>query len=927
MKKFLKILSITILVLIILLVTAPIIFKSKIIKIANEQLDKNLNAHAKFSDISISLIRNFPNLSISIKDLNVTGINEFEGDTLVDIRNFEIAVNLISAIKMKNIEVKKIIIDNPYINAIILKDGKANWDITKPSEETQPEDTTASESNTKIQLKLFKINDATIKYTDLEGDMSASLEKMNFTLTGDLSEDFTNMVIDSRTEKFNYIMDGIRYAKNILLLMHFDIDANLKESIYILKENQVSLNALTLKWDGSIEMPASGDIITKLSFATTNTDFKTVLSLVPAIYMKDYADLKTTGSLKLEGKVTGAVTETATPNVDAKLLISNATFSYPDLPQKAENIQIDVNMHYDGVQMDNTTVDVNKFHIDLGVNPIDMTMNLRTPISDPFTNGNISMSLDLGTLKDVVPLEDMELTGLITAKLDWMGKYSSIEKEQYEEFKADGEVQVLNLFYKSSDLPNEFILKKAQINFTPKQMVLSAFEAKMGNSDFALTGKVSNYIPYVLKDETIDGELSLISNVMDLNELMGPEDTLTTAAADTAPMELFEVPGNIDFRFSSAINKTYYDNLVIDNLKGLIIIKDHAVKMQNVSMNLLDGSILLSGEYNTLDLKNPFMNLDFTAKGIDIPKTADAFATVGKMAPVVKNATGKVTLDMTFNSFLNQDMTPVMNSINGTGKLLSDQIGIKKSPTFSKIGSALKTNAFDNMAFKNIDISFEIIKGSIYVDPFETKMGDAVMIISGKQSLDNTLDYSINMGMPRKMLGLNNDAVTNLYSGAAAKGLNITPSENVHILAKVTGPMNDPKVTLDLKENAKNAVKEVKDEIKKAATEAIETKKEEVKVKARAEADKILKDAEKQAQMIKDEGKKLADATRSEANSNADKLVKEAKNPIAKAAAKASADKIKSEGEKKAQSIEKEANNNADKVMKEARTKADNLLK
>ena len=82
-------------------------------------------------------------------------------------------------------------------------------------------------------------------------------------------------------------------------------------------------------------------------------------------------------------------------------LVSNASFSYPALPKSAQNIQIDVNLHYDGVQNDNTTVDVNKFHVELGGNPIDMTMNLRTPMSDPFTNGNLSMILDLGSIKDV----------------------------------------------------------------------------------------------------------------------------------------------------------------------------------------------------------------------------------------------------------------------------------------------------------------------------------------------------------------------------------------------------------------------------------------------------------------------------------------------------------------------------------------------
>jgi hypothetical protein len=395
-----------------------------------------------------------------------------------------------------------------------------------------------------------------------------------------------------------------------------------------------------------------------------------------------------------------------------------------------------------------------------------------------------------------------------------------------------------------------------------------------------------------------------------------------TAEVDTAPMEIIEVPGNIDFRFTTVISKVYYDNLEIDNLKGLIIVKDKAVKMEKLGMNLLDGSFILSGEYNTADLKNPFVNLDFNAQGIDIPKATAAFATVEKIAPVAKNATGKISLGMTFNSFLTQDMSPVMNSIEGKGKLSSDQIGLKSTPTFTKLGEALKTDVFNNMVLKNIAISFVIEKGNLSVEPFDTKLSDATLTISGQQSLDNTLDYSINIAAPRKMLGLENQAVNNLYAGAASKGLNITPAESINVLAKVTGPINDPKVSLDLKESAKQAAQAIKEEVKKV----VETKIEDTKVKAREEADKIMKEAEKQAAVIKSEGKKLADAARSEARSGAEKLEKEAKNPLAKAAAKKSGEKIISEGDKKAQNIEKEADNKANKLLQEAKTRSDKLL-
>ena len=75
---------------------------------------------------------------------------------------------------------------------------------------------------------------------------------------------------------------------------------------------------------------------------------------------------------------------------------------------------------------------------------------------------------------------------------------------------------------------------------------------------------------------------------------------------------------------------------------------------------------------------------------------------LGKIAPIAKNATGKVSLGMSFTSLLKSDMTPVMNSISGDGRLASDRIGIKGGKTFTAIGQALKTDALNDIVLNNV---------------------------------------------------------------------------------------------------------------------------------------------------------------------------------------------------------------------------------
>ncbi|NJK86523.1 MAG: hypothetical protein HC906_11685, partial [Bacteroidales bacterium] len=737
------------------------------------------------------------------------------------------------------------------------------------------------------------------------------------------------MAINSTTDKLNFSMEGMKYVKDAALKMNINLDADLKNSVYTLKDNNIALNDLSLGFNGRFEMPNEDDILIDLNFETKDNEFKSLLSMVPAVYMKDFQDVKTSGKLSLAGSVKGTFNETSMPNANIKLNVENAMFKYPDLPKSADNIQVDLSVYYDGVVMDSTKVDLDKFHIEFGGNPVDMTMNIKTPESDMFINGLFNINLDLATLADVVPLDSVTLKGKISSNIDFMGYMSYIDNEEYEKFRANGNLKIADFVYNSPDLPQAFLITDASVDFSPRFVEVANFEAEIGKSDMQFRGRLENFIPYTFKDETIRGDFQFSSRLLDLNQFMTETtEEVETVETDTAALTVVEIPSNIDFRLVSTLNKIYYDKLEINNTIGVFTVKDSKVKLENLGMEMLQGTMKLNGEYNTQDIKAPLVDFGIQASSIDIPSAVNAFSVIESLAPVAKSATGKVNLNMQYTSLLNEHMEPVLNSVVGKGSFSSQSIGIVKSGMFAKIGDALKTKAFDNLVLENVDVSFEIENGRIYIDPFETKMGQTAFVIGGDQGIDQTMNYTLNINVPHSMLGSGaNDAVNNLYTQAATKGLSIERSENIGIGVKVGGTVTDPKVTLDLKESAKQGVQAVKEEIKEKVKEEINVKKEEVKAKAGEEAQKILDQARKEADLIKKQAAEAADAVRKEANANADKLVKEAKNPIAKKAAEATAKKVKQEGEDKAKKIEKEADDKANKILQEAQARADKLTK
>ena len=952
MKKFVKwffriILSLLLLI-IILLIVLPLFFKDDMLAKVKDEINKNVNAKVEFADFTLSLFKSFPDFNLGLHEMSVIGIDKFENDTLVYFQSFNVQVDLMSALK-KNIVVKGIVLNHPYINAKVLSDSTANWDIAKPAEEDTlviEEDTLATTEpmDFRVDLQKFQIKNAKLQYVDETGNLKATIDDLNFLLKGDLGMDYSDLTIETSIDAINVNMGGIQYLKNATFGFDATIGADLENMIFTFKENQLALNAIALGFDGIVKMPDE-DITIDVKFNTQKTSFKSLLSMVPAIYMEGFESLKTEGKLALYGNVKGTYNEKEMPLVNLKLLVEDAMFQYPDLPKSVDNINIDLDVFYDGVNNDQTKVDLNQFHVEMADNPFDIGMHIQTPFSDPYIEGNIHGHVILSTLADALPLEEMNLDGEIIADVDIAGNLSTIEKEQYEDFKATGKLQIKDFLLEGNDLPAAVKIIETTFNFTPRYLELQSFNVEVGESDFQLTGKIENYIPYALSDGTLRGDFQFNSAFINVNEFM-PTDTLEpeqasnpkeagsfegeTIASDSVQVgsSVIEIPGNIDVKLASNLDHILYDKLDITNLTGTFLVKDKKLMMDNLNMDLLDGKFSVDGEYNTQDIEKPSATLALNIQRIEIEKVINSFSMIESLAPILKNCKGKVSIKFDYTSLIDSTMSPVLSTINGYGRLQSDNIEVVDSKTFDKLAGMLNLGDKFNNEFQDINVSFNIANGRIIVEPFETEVKDIKMVVGGSHGIDQTLDYDLALSVPRKYMGSAvNDAVEGLLAKAADKGIAINAGENIDVKAKIVGTTTDPKITLGLKEGTKD----VKEELKEKAKEEIKKQKEELEDQARKEAEKraqkIIDEAEAQAAKIKQEARTTADKLLADGKKEADALVKKAakEGPFAKIAAQKAADELEKKARQKADKLIEEADIRADKIVASAREKADKI--
>jgi hypothetical protein len=952
MKKaagiIIKVLLGLILLILVLLFTVPVLFKNKIKTKVEQEINESVNANVKFEDYKLGFFKNFPNLSFSLKSVSVVGINKFEGDTLAGFNSFDLVFNLASLFKKTGYEVKSIILNRAIINAIVLEDGSANWDIAKETAETEAEaeaepETVAPEEETKpsglkVLLRKFAIRNSSISYIDKMADISAYLKNLNYNLAGDMTASETDMDMSLNIEQVSFVLDGIRYLNRAVIDSKIGILADLENYKFTLRENYFSLNNLKLNFSGMVAMPGD-DIETDLQIGTDQTSFKTLLSLVPAVYMADFDDLTATGEFMLKGLVKGVYSDadSTLPDVNLSLSVTDGLISYPALPEKISNINIKSELMMDGTDMDKTTATVDLFHLEIAGNPFDMTFNLKTPISDPDFTGSLTGKIDLDALSNAIPLDSISLSGIINMSMKMAGKLSMIENEQYEKFEATGDLNIQNMLVAMAGFP-EVMISEAGFEISPAYAAMTKGNIKVGNkSDFSITGRLENYIPYIFKDETIKGKLTLRSNMVDASDILSKiaTDTTEVVEEDTTSLALIKVPENIDFDFNALINDFTYDNIKAQDVKGHILVKDGVLSIRETGLNILGGLIVMNADYDTRDSLKPVMKADFKMQNIGIKDAFTTFNSVQRLAPAAKGIEGKMNLDLTFESLLGSDMMPVIESISGGGKLQANEVTLVESKTYDTMKGVLKLSDNYSNTFRDINASFKIKDGRVYVSPFDTKVGNIKMNISGDQGLDQTLNYLVKTEIPRADLGNSvNALIDNLSSQAAAFGIKYKPADVLKVNVRITGVFGKPIVMPDFgsasgEGSAVSNIKEAaKETVKETVSKVVDEGKDKARQAAEAQGDKLIAEAETRAQQIRDEAAEGAEKIREEAEVQAQKLIDSAasKGTIAKMAAQKGADALRSEADKKANALEQKADDKATKLIEEAKVKKEELI-
>ena len=307
-------------------------------------------------------------------------------------------------------------------------------------------------------------------------------------------------------------------------------------------------------------------------------------------------------------------------------------------------------------------------------------------------------------------------------------------------------------------------MEKTSVTVGDRKITLRNALMKVGHSDITATGVIHDLYGVMKKKKTLKATLELYSHKLDCNQLVNslnfPEDTLQVEAdtiSNSAPMELFVIPHNVDAELRTKLEKVTYGKMTFENVCGDVDVRNQAVHLKKLTMRGLDADMQATVVYRARQKSRGYAGFDFRLKGINVGKLVDFAPALDTIVPMLRSFKGIVNFEAAAEAVLDSNLNIKIPTLRSAMHIKGDSLVLMDGETFAEISKMLlfknkKRNVFDSIA-----VNLIVENGNVTVYPFLVQIDRYKAAVGGTQGLDMNFNYHISIlksPIPFK-LGLN----------------------------------------------------------------------------------------------------------------------------------------------------------------------------
>lgn len=792
--KTLKISGITVVSIIVLLFALPWLFPQTVSNKIKQFANGSINGKLDFSRTSLSFFKHFPNLTLTLYDLNLKGSAPFDKDTLVAAKEVSFGIDL-GTVFQKKLTIDKIFLDQAFINIQSDSAGHVNYNVYKSRANSNTQADTASAS---LGISQILITDSRFVYNDPSLPVKFVARGIYYNGQGDLTKDVFDLHTHTEMKSVDFYYNNVPYVVGKKLNADLITQINTKSLAFVFQKNDLLLNKLPVNFIGKFGFLKNGYSM-DFNINSNDSQLQDIVSALPPAYLKklDNTEIKGTGNIRFRLAGLYNAADSTLPSLSLNVKIRNGYIKSPNTPTPVSNLLVNFNTELPGLDPDSLKIDLDTLHLNMGSDYLNSVVKIKGTKA-PLVYAKVNTAIDLEKWNKAFGIKKIELKGHYELNMLAQGKYATTIRK-ISKRKADTIITSIPKFNLTSRFSNGYI-KYASVPAGLSNISFNV-DAACPDNDYRHTSfsinnlnasVFNNYIRGYFRMKAtpglpMDADIKANFNLADIRKIY-PIDSLGVTLAGNLAANLQTKGRYLPAKKIYPVTKA---NIVLQN--GTIKTKYYPHPIHNIQVNtsITNNNGSLSGLHVTIkpvsfvfedkpfsfkaDLKN-FNNIEYkiASEGtLDVGKIYRVFA--------VKDYDVKGFIKTKFSLKGKQSDATAGNyaRLNNSGSMEVKDI---------KLTSKLFPKPF---VIKNGIFSFKDDKMNF--DAFTANYGKSVITLNG--ALSNVIEYVTKPGSTLK--GTMNFGSPNLIVDDFMAFASSSPTQSGHPGSATSGVVMVPK-TLDL---------------------------------------------------------------------------------------------------------------------------------
>ncbi len=318
--------------------------------------------------------------------------------------------------------------------------------------------------------------------------------------------------------------------------------------------------------------------------------------------------------------------------------------------------------------------------------------------------------------------------------------------------------------YASPTFPLRTSLHDLDFSFNADSLILKQLNLRAGQTDFALSGTVSNIqramgrragaplkLNLKLRSDTLNvneitqalfkGAGATVSEPESASEEISDEEL---AAADTLPMMAPVIPMNIDAKFLFNAKNVVYSTMLLQDFKGEVMMAKGAAHLRNLHAASPDlGSVTLNMLYYAPTRTDVNFGLGLDLNRFNIGNVGTVVPAIDTIMPMLNTMAGVVDLKITATTPVDSMLNVELPQMKAMLSIAGDSLTLIDPETFKSVSKWLMFKNKNRNLIEHIEAQLVLEDNTLSLYPFMFDFDRYRLGVMGHNDLDMNLDYHV----------------------------------------------------------------------------------------------------------------------------------------------------------------------------------------